>query len=524
MQRGDGAIDEERFSCLRNSVRSIFCGKPNRSESRWGGSERGRGFVAECAGGQGGSLAESVINAAQYPSIQAAIDAIAASGGEVWIPCGTYVGNITITTSNLWLHGAGWQCVNLVPGTDGDMVVLDATNAGANGINFDRIDGLMLSNHKGWNGSGLVLKGGADQPNDWHKFDSMVIAGFYNGIDIRDRDIWSIYSQIYVANSTNNGLNVDNPAATVNHDVWRDGRISNSRNYGVYWKSDHSLSIDFDHEDIEYNGVSGALKDCAGLYMMQVGMADIENGYFEGNCMKSPDGMGADIRLSGIYNEAINITGSLIWSQTDYGILNDTLLTTGNYFGNYVANKRAYPILIATRHELSAVEVGCNFENGGTNKYVTDGNGKDHVIDSCAGKRNLATISPVERNTISVANTSYAEVGAGGNTIDSMTGGYTGQMETLEAKSGGLTIGSNAGSGKANSFTLPGGASLGIPAGGAASFVLAADHTWHLLAGTYVTTSSTQKAGQLACIKSAGPPAVLGTCTAVNGAMCTKCE
>ena len=129
-------------------------------------------------GGQGASRADSVINAAQYPSIQAAIDAIASSGGEVWIPCGTYVGNITITTSNLWLHGAGWQCVNLLPSADGDMVVLDATNAGANGINFDRIDGLMLSNHKGWNGSGLVLKGGADQPNDWHKFDSMVIAGF----------------------------------------------------------------------------------------------------------------------------------------------------------------------------------------------------------------------------------------------------------------------------------------------------------------------------------------------------------
>lgn len=475
-------------------------------------------------GGQGASLADTVINAAQYPSIQAAIEAVPTRGGEVWIPCGTYVGNITITRSNLWLHGAGWQCVNLEPGADGDMVVLDASQAGANGINFDRIDGLMLANHKGWNGSGLVLKGGANQPNDWHTFDSMVITGFYNGIDIRDRDIWSTYNQVFVANSTNNGLNVDNTAASVDHDAWRDGRIFNSRNYGVYWKANQSFSILFDHENIEYNGTSGTLKDCAGLYMTLVGTAGIENSYFEGNCMKSPDGMGADIRLSGTYTQAVDITGSLIWSQTDYGILNDSVLSTGSYFGNYVANKRAYPILISTRHALSMIDVGCNFENGGTNKYVVNTDGNDHVIDTCAGKRNLATISPDERNTISVANTSYAEVGSGENTVDSMTGGYTGQMVTLEAKSSGLTIGSNARSGRANTFTLPGDASLGIPAGGAASFVLAADQTWHLLAGTYVTASSTQKAGQLACIKSAGPPAVLGTCTAVNGAVCTKCE
>ncbi|MGB6780830.1 MAG: hypothetical protein WBE36_02145 [Terracidiphilus sp.] len=442
----------------------------------------------------------------------------------MWIPCGTYVGNITITSSNLWLHGAGWQCVNLEPKVEGDMVVLDATQAGPNGINFDRIDNLMLTNHKGWSGSGLVLKGGPHQPNDWHTFDAMVITGFYNGIDIRGRDIWSTYKQIYVADSTNNGINVDNASASVNHDAFRDGRIFKSGNYGVYWKAIHASSIVFDHENIEFNGFSGTLKDCAGLYMTRVGTAEIQNSYFEGNCGKSPDGLGADIRLSGIFNQAVNITGSLIWSQTDYGILNDAVLTTGSYWGNYIANKSAYPIAIATRHAFSMIDVGCNFENGGTNKYIADASGNDHVIDSCAGKRNLVTIGSAGGKTISVANTSYAEVAGGPYTINAMTGGYTGQMVTLEAKDGGLTIGSNAGSGEANSFTMPGQASLGIPAGGAASFVLAADQTWHLLAGTYVTSSPTQTAGQLACIKSAGPPAVLGTCTAVNGAVCTKCE
>ncbi|MGO8708688.1 MAG: hypothetical protein ACLQMG_13535, partial [Terracidiphilus sp.] len=36
--------------------------------------------------------------------------------------------------------------------------------------------------------------------------------------------------------------------------------------------------------------------------------------------------------------------------------------------------------------------------------------------------------------------------------------------------------------------------------------------------------SSTQTAGQLACIKSAGPPPVIGTCTAVSGASCSTCN
>ena len=33
---------------------------------------------------------------------------------------------------------------------------------------------------------------------------------------------------------------------------------------------------------------------------------------------------------------------AMIWSQTDYGILNDAVLTTGSYWGNYIANKSAF--------------------------------------------------------------------------------------------------------------------------------------------------------------------------------------
>jgi hypothetical protein len=404
------------------------------------------------------------------------------------------------------------------------MLVLDATKAGANGINFDRVDGLMLSNLNRWTGSGLVLKGGNNQPNDWHTFSSLVIAGFHNGIDIRGRDIWSTFNQIFVANSADNGLKVDNPSAAVNHDVWRDGRISTSANYGVYWNGHQSFSILFDHENIEYNGASGTLRDCAGLYMTGTGTADIQNSYFEGNCQTSPDSMGADIRLTGTYNQAVNVTGTLIWSITDYGILNDSVQTTGHYFGNYIANKSKVPIEIASTHPLSVIDVGCNFENGGINKYVADSNGSDHVIDSCAGKRNLISINSVTNSTISVANTSYAEILEGPYTIKAMTGGYTGQIVTLDARSGALTIANDRGSGAVNTFSLPNNSTLRIPAAGSASFVLATDQTWHLLAGTYVTTSSAPAAGQLACIKSAGPPVLLGTCTAVNGAACTSCN
>lgn len=45
-------------------------------------------------------------------------------------------------------------------------------------------------------------------------------------------------------------------------------------------------------------------------------------------------------------------------------------------------------------------------------------------------------------------------------------------------------------------------------------------------AGNYVPLQSTgtQTAGALACIKSVGPPVVIGTCTAVSGATCTTCN
>lgn len=45
-----------------------------------------------------------------------------------------------------------------------------------------------------------------------------------------------------------------------------------------------------------------------------------------------------------------------------------------------------------------------------------------------------------------------------------------------------------------------------------------------LPAGMVPVASSTQTAGQLACIKSSGPPPVYGTCTAVSGAACTSCN
>ena len=42
--------------------------------------------------------------------------------------------------------------------------------------------------------------------------------------------------------------------------------------------------------------------------------------------------------------------------------------------------------------------------------------------------------------------------------------------------------------------------------------------------GNVPVSSGTATGGQLACIKSAGPPPVIGTCTAVNGATCTTCN
>ena len=81
-----------------------------------------------------------------YGSIQAAINVPSTGSVFIYLPCGTYVENIVIATSDIRIVGAERGCVQLEPADPSLPVVsIDATNSGQIGIGYDEISDLTIT-------------------------------------------------------------------------------------------------------------------------------------------------------------------------------------------------------------------------------------------------------------------------------------------------------------------------------------------------------------------------------------------
>lgn len=379
-----------------------------------------------------GALNGPIINQTYYPvpgtgTISAAITA--AGGGNVFIylQCGTYTDNLHITGSNVLIRGAGVNCTTLQPGSNAAMVNIDAIGGA---LQYVHISDLTMNNTGGYSGAdGIVISGPVNQINDWHRFQDLNIQGFRYGINLVGRTIWTTFEDVHVGASLLSGVYA-NTAAVLNHIAFRDGQINNSQQYGVYWNNTNtnaSLSTEFDHVNVESNGLSGTLANCAGMYLTGVGSMSIHDGYFESNCVTVIDGQGADIRITGTYAQALDIRSNLIWSVTNFGILNDATQTTGTYEGNKITNQTTYAIKTQTTHALSSIHVGSNFLPGNVD-YVADGSSDTHVITD--------GVSPSGTGTPTAGQAACIKTVQAVNGINTLAIGY---CSTVISSSGGCT-------------------------------------------------------------------------------------
>ncbi|HLH08232.1 MAG TPA: hypothetical protein VKW78_13415 [Terriglobales bacterium] len=324
-------------------------------------------------------------------------NAIADAGKEpviVFVPCGTYYDNISITRSNVSIIGGGRDCTNVAPRSDKlPVIAIDATSSGVTGINHVNISDLSLHNPQRYNVDGLVIKGrlDIDQPNDRHSIRRVYISGFRNGVSILGRMIWSEFDFVFSEANTANGWYISSPA--VQHDnLFVHIRSAYNGQYGVYWNNSNrrllSAANSWINPNIEYNGIKYSIDNCAGFYATGTTSGSITDGYFEGNCTASTDGRGADIRLTGSYAREFNITNSYFSSQIN--IYNDAKLTTGEYRGNFFFGRTS--LRIATDHPDSRLVIGQNRDTA-EHSFMLDRSGNSHVeflnslVFSASGKQ-----------------------------------------------------------------------------------------------------------------------------------------
>jgi hypothetical protein len=377
-----------------------------------------------------------------YGSIQAAINVPSTGVVFIYLPCGTYVENVVIASSDVRIVGAERGCVQIEPADPTRPTVsIDATNSGQLGIGYDELSDLTLTCPTGSTcADGLLITGRTDiyQPNDWHKFSRLGIYGaFQNGIDLTGRTIWTEFDNVEVALARGNGINIAS-SGTTNQLTFRGVRSAYNFNYGIYVNNtqrDLANGILFDKVNAEYNGNNPALQNCAGLYLTGVSQANISNSYFEGNCQgNTADKTDAEIRLTGTYNQSVNIQDSVFNLQyTENGIYNDTVQTTGRYDGNKFTGSgvNGLTIYIATSHQTSNIVVGTNFSSSPT--IVPDANGNTHVFTVAPFGFDYTAITSVANATVDVGATNAAILYYGPYTINNFINGHIGQILYVSA-------------------------------------------------------------------------------------------
>jgi hypothetical protein len=481
-------------------------------------------------------------------TISAAYTAMLASSsraGKVHISCGSYSDNVLVNSGGVSFEGDNERCVIISPANPSLPIFLfSKTTTDMYSENLSGVTLLCPANTVC--ADAIQINGPMNEINDWIYFHDMIINsatwspsyGFLNGFDLVGRTIWTTIENVNELYARNAGVFM-NSAAIINMLRVVHSEIYGNWNYGVYLNSTAATvpgPIFFDRTAIEFNG-SNKPANCAGLYLSNFASATVAGGDYEANCSSS--GAGAGIRLTGKYNQTVNVRDvTFNTSNGEWGIYNDTMLTTGVYSGNFFNSTTPNrTIFIATTDSQSNVHVGSNY-NLQTPTYVMDGNGETHVSTDSPVGDNIGAVAaytnPVTNNTIAAGVFGTLEVYGPSAPIKNITGGYDGRKITLVCVSGSMSL---VGDGKAGQRLYLMGAATSETV--AAVGVIALQYSGALQAWIETSSSSnyhatspvitgiatynegtvpqigTPTAGHAACIKSAGPPVVIGYCSNV---------
>jgi hypothetical protein len=273
-------------------------------------------------------------------AIQAAIDAVSASGGTVLIPVGTYLcSGLTISASGVELRGQSRQGCVLRANAASDVLTLASSGSG--------IENCIISNLRfeanGQSVSALVISGTA--PNDFHTFEQLDFigagnnTGFNRTIKITGRMIWSRFSDIDIRHDRDSGFWCET-ASAVNLNEFNNVRVARSQLHGFYFKSlsgsGYFRSNGFYGCNSEFNGLNTAGSKNSGFYLFDTGEGVFSGCYVEDNAIGALDGLGAAFRTEGTFG-GVSIEGGLYWGS-DYGIKLDASLGWGNISGVRTSN------------------------------------------------------------------------------------------------------------------------------------------------------------------------------------------
>ena len=157
-----------------------------------------------------------------------------ASGNPVYIPPGTYLANITITTSGVKLIGAGRELTVVKNFGDSAVVTIDSTNGSLRGVH---LEGIYFANRDKAaypNADGLYINGtvGANEC-DFYQFIDLTFFEFRNNVVISGRSIWNRWIRCAFLTAINDGFvsdSTDNQALQ----YFETCRWANNGRYGLF--------------------------------------------------------------------------------------------------------------------------------------------------------------------------------------------------------------------------------------------------------------------------------------------------
>ena len=164
----------------------------------------------------------------------AAIQAAINSGKSVYAPPGTYLCNLTITTSGVRIIGAGRESTIFKNYGNSPVITIDNTGGSVRGAH---IEGIYFSNRNSGtytSADGIYIKGtiGANEC-DFHTFIDLTFLGFRYGVIISGRSIWNRWIRCAFLTSLTDGFVAD---ATNNQALqyFETCRFANNTRYGMF--------------------------------------------------------------------------------------------------------------------------------------------------------------------------------------------------------------------------------------------------------------------------------------------------
>jgi hypothetical protein len=395
--------------------------------------------------------------------------ALAANPGghlEIRLGCGDYHDNVSILSESfVWIHGGGVQCTAVGPADPTKPTFLIGQKGTAPQYYMRLTDMYITALGVSSTSDGLQFTSDASSVhNDWGVFENLRIEAFQNNISILVGMIWTKFRNIELIDALKNNLNVVPASPTTEPINWVNFANLTSygaARYGVYANVGSSTTWEFDHVDIEQNANSRAAisnPGCAGFYLSSSGL-------FSGLSLDNESYFEANCMKSTQADAAqIRITGS----QSVYNVnIHDNFFSAASPNGCGVYIDAAASSGTIENNYAGMLASTCGADYSITNNDTGQGNPR-------LGFSNW-TVGP---NT-------YVNNGQGETNFNSSTG----RVRYIGINAGGVT-------------NYP----QGLTIGGSNSVPVVGSPT----------------VGHAACIKSAGPPIVIGYCsTTPTSGTCT---